>query len=245
MRYMEDDGDSEVLNKVDVLHKDLREKEQLLRDLDSLNQTLIIKERKSNDELQEARKELINGIKEISCRANIGVKRMGELDIRPFLETMKKRYNGEEAEERASELCSLWEECLKDPDWHPFKITTIDGKHQEIIDDEDEKLKGLKNEMGEGIYKAVTAALIEINTYNPSGRYITSELWNYQEVCFEANLPDPRAEHFKRKQDVFKLFSHLTLHAYMGGFSDYRAVFITNMLTVYVKFDLRPKLHSM
>jgi len=60
MQYIEDDGDSEVLNTVNVLHKDLREKEQSLRDVDALNQTLIIKERQSNDELQEARKELIN-----------------------------------------------------------------------------------------------------------------------------------------------------------------------------------------
>ena len=36
--------------------------------------------------------------------------------------------------------------------------------YQEIIDDEDEKLKGLKNEMGEGVYKAVVTALTEINT---------------------------------------------------------------------------------
>lgn len=181
MEHMEDDGDSIVLNKVDALHKDLREKEQSLRDLDALNQTLIIRERQSNDELQEARKVLIKGLKEISCRANVGVKRMGELDIRPFFEAMKKKYNDEDAEDRASELCSLWEEYIRDPDWHPFKITIIEGKHQEIIDDEDEKLKGLKNEMGEGVYKAVVTALTEINTYNPSGRYITSELWNYEE----------------------------------------------------------------
>ncbi|CAJ1970903.1 unnamed protein product [Sphenostylis stenocarpa] len=181
MQYIEDDGDSEVLNKVDVLHKDLREKEQSLHELDALNQTLIIKERQSNDELQEARKELINGIKEVSCRANVGVKRMGELDIRPFLEAMKKKYNDEDAEDRASELCSLWEEYIKDPEWHPFKITIIEGKHKEIIADEDEKLQGLKHEMGEGVYKAVVTALTEINTYNPSGRYTTSELWNFEE----------------------------------------------------------------
>jgi hypothetical protein len=47
---------------MDALHLDLREKEQSLRDMDALNQTLIIKERKSNDELQEARKELISVI---------------------------------------------------------------------------------------------------------------------------------------------------------------------------------------
>lgn len=47
---------------------------------------------------------------------------MGELDNKPFLIALKRKYNEEEAEERASELCSLWEEYLKDPDWHPFKV---------------------------------------------------------------------------------------------------------------------------
>ena len=60
LKHIEDDEDAEVLKKVDDLHMGLREKEQSLQDLDALNQTLIIKERKSNDELQEARKELIN-----------------------------------------------------------------------------------------------------------------------------------------------------------------------------------------
>ncbi|XP_061370207.1 protein INVOLVED IN DE NOVO 2 [Gastrolobium bilobum] len=179
LKHIEDGEDAEILKKVDALHKGLREKEQSLQDLDALNQTLIIKERKSNDELQEARKELINGIKEITNRAHIGVKRMGELDTRPFHEAMKKRYNEEEAEERASELCSLWEEYLKDPDWHPFKVIIIEGKEKEIIKDDDEKLNGLKNDLGERAYSAVVEALTEINEYNPSGRYITSELWNY------------------------------------------------------------------
>jgi hypothetical protein len=52
---------------------------------------------------------------------------------------------------------------------------------QQAIDEEDEKLKGLRNELGDEVYKAVTTALMEINDYNPSGRYIISELWNYSE----------------------------------------------------------------
>lgn len=62
MRKMEegDDSDIEVLQKMDSIIKDLREKECELQDLDALNQTLVVKERKSNDELQDARKELIN-----------------------------------------------------------------------------------------------------------------------------------------------------------------------------------------
>lgn len=182
MKHMADDGDVEVLKKVDAILKELREKEEKLEDVESLNQTLILKEHESNTELQEARKELIGGLKEVSSRAHVGVKRMGELDNKPFHEAMKRKYNDEEAEERASELCSLWEEYLKDPDWHPFKRITVDEeKVKEVIDDEDDRLKGLRNELGDGVYKAVTEALLEINDYNPSGRYITSELWNYGE----------------------------------------------------------------
>lgn len=181
MKHMEDDGDVEVLRKMDAIIKNLREKEGELNDLEALNQTLIVRERKSNDELQDARKELINGLKEISSRAHIGVKRMGELDSKPFLEAMKRKYNNEEAEDRASEICSLWEEYLKDPDWHPFKVVMVDGKHQEIIDEEDEKLSRLRDEMGDEVCMSVTTSLIQVNEYNPSGRYIISELWNYKE----------------------------------------------------------------
>ncbi|KAL0003129.1 hypothetical protein SO802_016910 [Lithocarpus litseifolius] len=181
MKHMGDDGDVEILEKVDTILKQLREKEGELEDLEALNQTLIVKERKSNDELQEARKELVNDLKDLASRAHIGVKRMGELDSKPFHEAMKRKYNEEEAEDRASELCSLWEEYLKDPDWHPLKVITVDGNHQQVIDEEDEKLNDLRKELGDGVYKAVTAALMEINEYNPSGRYIISELWNYPE----------------------------------------------------------------
>lgn len=52
---------------------------------------------------------------------------------------------------------------------------------QQVIDDEDEKLKGLRKELGVEVYEAVTTALMEINDYNPSGRYIISELWNFSD----------------------------------------------------------------
>ena len=52
---------------------------------------------------------------------------------------------------------------------------------QEIVNEEDEKLRNLKHEWGEEIYEAVITALKEVNEYNASGRYVTSELWNFKE----------------------------------------------------------------
>jgi len=72
----------------------------------------------------------LQGIADISTRSEIGVKRMGELDNGPFLEARKKRYNEKEAEDKALELCSLWEEYLTDPNWHPFKVVMVEGKEK-------------------------------------------------------------------------------------------------------------------
>lgn len=52
---------------------------------------------------------------------------MGELDNKPFHDARKMKYGESEVDEKTSELCSLWEEYLRDPDWHPFKVITVDG----------------------------------------------------------------------------------------------------------------------
>lgn len=73
---------------------------------------------------------LLQGLKELVKTSHIGVKRMGELDSKPFHEAMKRKYSEVEADDRASEICSLWEEYLRDPEWHPFNVINVDGKHQ-------------------------------------------------------------------------------------------------------------------
>jgi chromosome segregation ATPase len=50
----------ELRKKLDALMKDLRNKEDSLRKLEESNKRLIIKESNRNDELQHARKKLIN-----------------------------------------------------------------------------------------------------------------------------------------------------------------------------------------
>ncbi|KAL2541698.1 Protein INVOLVED IN DE NOVO 2 [Abeliophyllum distichum] len=167
--------------KIIQLEKQLDAKQAVELEIRAIERQIKLQERNSNDELQDARKELVNGLKDLSTNGQIGVKRMGELNSKPFHEAMKRKYNEVEADERATELCSLWEEYLRDPEWHPIKVVEINGKHQAVIDQEDEKLKDLRNNYGEEVYDAVTSALTEVNEYNPSGRYIISELWNYSE----------------------------------------------------------------
>jgi len=50
----------ELRKKIDALQMNLKDKEETLEGLEEFNQKLIIKECKSNDELQYARKILIN-----------------------------------------------------------------------------------------------------------------------------------------------------------------------------------------
>ncbi|KAL0533662.1 hypothetical protein IC582_027703 [Cucumis melo] len=182
MKHMGEDGDDDAKKKMHQMQQDLDEKEEELEYFQNINQSLIIKERRSNDEVQDARKELINVYGGSSTRAFITVKRMGDLDSKPFCTATKLKYAKDEADAKALELCSKWEDQLRDSSWHPFRIIVDDaGQAKEIINENDEKLKNLKNEYGDEVHKAVVTALMEMNEYNPSGRYIVPELWNFKE----------------------------------------------------------------
>ncbi|KAL8542926.1 hypothetical protein ACS0TY_003703 [Phlomoides rotata] len=184
VKHMGGDEDEKVAEKLHALQQELEDKEEERQHLEELCQALIVKEFKTNDELQEARKELINIYMEKSSRSVIGVKRMGELSSNAFIGAAKRKCLGkEEVEAKAVELCTLWDSRLRNPQWHPLKTIAVeDGKsHKIILDEEDKKLKKLRSELGDEAYQAVTTALMEMNEYNPSGRYIVPVLWNNKE----------------------------------------------------------------
>ncbi|EFH66281.1 XH/XS domain-containing protein [Arabidopsis lyrata subsp. lyrata] len=173
--------DSKIKEMIEKTKEELKEKEEDWEFQESLYQTLVVKHGYTNDELQDARKALIHSMRELTSRAYIGVKRMGALDEKPFQKLAKEKYPAEEADEKAAELCSLWEEHLGDSAWHPIKVVVKDGTAKEELNEEDEKLQELRKELGEEVYAAVTQALKERNEYNGSGRYIVPELWNFRE----------------------------------------------------------------
>ncbi|XP_006341360.1 factor of DNA methylation 1-like [Solanum tuberosum] len=184
MKHLGGNDDAAVQNKIKEMNEELKDKMEEMDGMESLNQTLLLKERQSNDELQDARRTLKEGLLEVlsSARAHIGIKRMGEIDSKAFQTALKQKFPNQEAEIKAVELLSLWQEKIKDPDWHPFKTIMIDESNVErVIDENDEELGKLKQELGDEIYDAVTVALKEIEEYNPSGRYAIPELWNFKE----------------------------------------------------------------
>ncbi|CAL5365942.1 unnamed protein product [Camellia sinensis] len=178
---IEDDYSLNV--QIDALKEELAEKVDDMHDMETLNQTLILREHMSNVELQEARKKLINVLPDVLDTTTIGIKRMGEVDQKPFQDVCLQRFSDEDWEVKSMEQSSLWQEKVKDSSWQPFRQMTKDGKLQlkEIIDDDDTKLKELRRLWGEAAYNAVVNALLELNEYNPSGRYVVKELWNFKE----------------------------------------------------------------
>nr|KAJ0225555.1 hypothetical protein LSAT_V11C100013450 [Lactuca sativa] len=173
MKHLGDEDDAAVQEKITKMNNELEINMEEMENMENLNQTHLVKECQSNDELKEVRKELIKGLKgTLSGRTNIGVKRMGEIDMKAFHDACKEKFGNEEAQIKASELCSMWQEKLKNPEWHP------DGDNlKEVINEEDELLKNLKAEWGGW----VVGAFKEMNEYNPSGRYVVNELWNFKD----------------------------------------------------------------
>ena len=60
--------------------------------------------------------------------AIIGIKRMGELDEKPFYNACKRKYGKDDYLTKAAELVSSWQEELKKPSWHPFKVVQDNGE---------------------------------------------------------------------------------------------------------------------
>ncbi|EES19046.2 protein INVOLVED IN DE NOVO 2 isoform X2 [Sorghum bicolor] len=178
------DEDPESREKIDKLKEELNEKIDELKYAENYNQDLISRERKSSDELREAREVLINSLQSLprttSCQSQIGVKKVGELDPSVFLSLCKRKFPAADAEAKSSSLCSKWQNEIENPEWQPFKVIIVDGKASEALNEGDRKLQELK-ELGQEPYAAVTKVLMELKDANGGRKDPFPELWNYDQ----------------------------------------------------------------
>ncbi|KAL9169897.1 hypothetical protein ABFS82_04G109400 [Erythranthe guttata] len=180
----DDDADKEVRQKIDQMKELLQEKNDEFNNLEALNNQLTENERQRSHELQEARKAVMKGMNDIrnGHRVNIGIKRIGEINEKPFKDTFIKRLPSDEAEVEARKLCCLWQEKIKDIEWDPFQIGGGKGNPTKLmINKDDELLSDLKNEWGDEVCSAVSTALLELEEYNPGVRDAVSEVWNFKQ----------------------------------------------------------------
>ncbi|CAF1914992.1 unnamed protein product [Brassica napus] len=168
--------------KNEELKKVRKEKnEELKKVRKELKQIITNKDKMLKKVIKEKKEELEKGFRDLSGEGSvIGVKRMGEVDGKPFLKVCEQRFNGENVGLQHAMLCSEWQKNINDSAWYPFKLVVTGEKMKEVVDDEDDKLKKLSEELGEDVMNAVKTALEELNDFNPSGRYSVPALWNFE-----------------------------------------------------------------
>ncbi|CAO2174603.1 unnamed protein product [Urochloa humidicola] len=136
----------------------------------------------NRDELQKTRQEVIKCVESMmigDCTV-IGIKRMGQLDEKPFHYACKRKYRDDNPEGKAAGLVSSWQEELKNKSWNPFTTILVDGEEKDVVNEEDPKLRQLWTEYGDNVCNAVKVALRELNEYSPQGRHAVNELWNFR-----------------------------------------------------------------
>ena len=57
-----------------------------------------------------------------NSRSLLGVKKMGEVDMKPFHDACSKKFPNRDLPIIYTTMCSTWQHRVKDSSWHPFKI---------------------------------------------------------------------------------------------------------------------------
>ncbi|GER48492.1 XH/XS domain-containing protein [Striga asiatica] len=133
---------------------------------------------------QEAFKKLIVGLYNLlilSSNHIMGTKRVAEIETKDFRNACSLRFPLEQPQIMADELCSLWQEKMKNPEWNPFKFVEYKRwEPQWVVNKDDELLRGLEYKWGHEAYNAVITALKVLQRYDPiSGSYVVPQLWSF------------------------------------------------------------------
>ncbi|CAM0949456.1 unnamed protein product [Alopecurus aequalis] len=155
-----------------------------LSGMDNPDQGLSTEHEVAREQLSDIRSKLIKGFLDISSAGGrkMSTKDIGRLDDRPFLRACLKVLPRKEAQKKSSELYYFWQEQILNPEWNPFKTSTVEGITQEIVDVSDDKLQELCVSWGDEVCKAVVNCLTEIQESGRLGdRTIVREIWNFKD----------------------------------------------------------------
>lgn len=62
--------------------------------------------------------------------AVVGIKKMGQLDEKPFHYACKRKHRDDDPEGKAARLVSSWQEELNNISWNPFITSLVDGEEK-------------------------------------------------------------------------------------------------------------------
>nr|KAJ0208294.1 hypothetical protein LSAT_V11C500291020 [Lactuca sativa] len=175
LQAIQDDDCIDLQEQMKILQTKLIQKNEQIEEKKHQETIFRLAIETKNKELQEARWELIDGLKTYPIGGVIGTKRMGLVDSNPFFVGCT---SSEKKKESATKFASLCKHLIEDPNWHPF---TRKSDGSEIINEEDGKMVILKSECSVEQYGAVVTALVERNRYHKNGRNLMEEVWNYRE----------------------------------------------------------------
>ncbi|XP_074381020.1 uncharacterized protein LOC141721799 isoform X2 [Apium graveolens] len=151
MKYLGNEDDEALQSKTKELEEQLKEKEDQWNDVKSLNQTLLIKKRQSNDELQEACKKLIkNDVRNSSLQLASMEQKKADENVLRLLEELQR-----EEEEALKEILRLERELHEkqklEMEILEYKCKLQVMKHLAVEDDGalESKMKELEEELKE------------------------------------------------------------------------------------------------